>query len=92
LRAVELLVALALCGGCVAVVPQQPEDAAAAPMAQVRLGMSAGQVRDVLGEPTVIEKQGEQGLTEYWYYQSGGVLILRDGEVQFKGQARAGTG
>ncbi len=94
MRALSVLVVLVVCVGCATPAPPEPGGGAVArlsPMSWVKAGMSADEVRGVLGEPALIEKQAEDELTEHWYYGSGGVVVLHDGEVQFKGQAAGRT-
>ncbi|MFO7956392.1 MAG: hypothetical protein R6X33_04790 [Candidatus Brocadiia bacterium] len=60
--------------------PRAPTSA----MERVSLGMSGDRVRELLGEPLAVEDKREDEETESWYYESG-VVILRRGEVIFRG-------
>ena len=87
-RAMLLATALAVCAGCSAVFPQESSARPAvpprpvSPVARAKVGMSAADVADLLGKPVAIELKGTDGRTEIWHYE-GGVVILRDEEVQF---------
>jgi len=82
---VALLAGLLMVGlGCSAV--RGPAGGQSSPPAQVEfgpsVGMSAAEVKSILGEPALVERKGPDGRTEVWYY-SHRVVILRNGRTAF---------
>jgi len=85
-----LLVAVLVAAGCVhlpwgsspAREPAVAPEPTAPPPARVEAGMSAAQAAELLGEPAQVEPAGVDRSYEVWYYKDG-VVILRNGRVEF---------
>jgi outer membrane protein assembly factor BamE (lipoprotein component of BamABCDE complex) len=81
-----VLLALALTGGCAADRPQAPPEPVAPELSRVQLvqpGMSPAEVRDLLGEPELVETPDAPPGTRIWHY-NGGVVMFRDDRVAFR--------
>ncbi len=52
------------------------------PLAGLEAGTPAEEVRNLLGEPALVEEKQEDGNAEVWYYD-GGVVVMQKGKVAF---------
>ncbi|MCD6415645.1 MAG: hypothetical protein J7M08_02975 [Planctomycetes bacterium] len=85
--------ALALFVGCVASSPQaQGRHLQSNAFSKVTIGMPADQVRDLLGEPEMIVRDGTDQHMESWYYADGAAVLLNEDKVRFKGMAAGPAG
>jgi hypothetical protein len=80
-----VVVALALggCGTPAARIPSQPPRPELSRVYAVQTGMKAAEVRNLLGEPSLIESHEERGGRRTWHF-SGGIVIFQDGRVVFR--------
>lgn len=93
LTMVAAVLSLWLAVGCAATGPAGRTEEAAAPLSErqerpcaldrVSIGMRAAEVESVAGGPVKVERKGEGGSTQVWYYE-GGVVILQADRVTFR--------